>query len=391
MATKAVMKKAPSRFAHSLVTEHSDGQGKNRALADWARQQLGPIPPLSKKDGVLPLSQVIGSSGEAEIAAAGKIRFHLTGDTGRVQGQAAEQIANCMTEDYDPSDPGKSPACFIHLGDVIYGAHKDVLYRDEFYRPYTHYPGKIIAIPGNHDGEIFEKTDPKSLAAFLANFCGSDGSVPDVADEARILRQAVKQPGVYWWLQTSFVDIIGLYSNLAEGPGFLEGGPAARRDHSQLEWFQATLQTIATARKKTRKGLVFLTHHPPYSNGGGHSGSPTMLEELDAVCKAVDVFPDMVISGHAHSYQRHTRTIHSGGSSKKIPYLVVGCGGRGLQHVSGASGQEILPGVTFDKAIKEYGYVLLEATKHQVAAHFFQVDENTGNKRQADTATVPYS
>ena len=54
---------------------------------------------------------------------------------------------------------------------VIYGPGKDNAYRGEFYEPYVHYPGKIIAIPGNHDGEVFPKTDPKTLEAFQANFC----------------------------------------------------------------------------------------------------------------------------------------------------------------------------------------------------------------------------
>ena len=388
---KAVVNKAPSRFAHTLVTPQSTGRGKNVQLVDWARQQLGPIPRLTNKDGVIPLSQVIGADGETAITAANAIRFHLTGDTGRVQGQAAEAVSNCMSEDYDPRNPGASPACFIHLGDVIYGMHKDNLYRDEFYRPYAHYPGKIIAIPGNHDGEIFAGTDPKSLAAFQTNFCAPDGSTPQAAAGARILRQTVQQPGVYWWLQAPFLDVIGLYSNLAEGPGFLEGGSAAKPDTSQIDWFQATLKTIVTARKKSRKGLVFLTHHPPYSNGGGHSGSPAMLDEMDKACKQASIWPDMVISGHAHSYQRHTRTVKENGASRKIPYLVAGCGGRGLQAVSVANGQQIMPGVTFDKGIKEYGYVLLEATKAQVDTQFFQVSEQTGNRQLADSASVSYS
>src|SRR2546423_2397637 len=183
MTTKAAPAKV-SRFAHHLITPDSTGKGQNHHLTDWARQQLGPIPPVHS-NGVLPLSQVIGVEGETQIAKAGVIHFHLTGDTGRVQGQAAERVSDCMTEDYDPKHPELSPACLIHLGDIIYGTHKDALYRDEFYRPYAHYPGKIIAIPGNHDGEIFDGTDPKSLAAFLTNFCAKSGTTPVVAEEAR--------------------------------------------------------------------------------------------------------------------------------------------------------------------------------------------------------------
>ena len=52
-----------------------------------------------------------------------------------------------MTADYDPAAHGNNPALLLHLGDVIYGHQKAALYRDEFYRPYMKYPGKIIAIP----------------------------------------------------------------------------------------------------------------------------------------------------------------------------------------------------------------------------------------------------
>lgn len=35
------------------------------------------------------------------------------------------------------------------------------------------------------------------------------------------------QPGVYWWLDAPFVDLLGLYSNTIEGPGFKEAMPTA--------------------------------------------------------------------------------------------------------------------------------------------------------------------
>ena len=101
------------------------------------------------------------------LPAAPSIRFHSVGDTGRSEDFPEGDVARAMTKDFDISKPAQSPAFFFHLGDVIYGAHKDQRYRQEFYEPYVHYPGKIIAIPGNHDGETFPETDPKTLRAFL--------------------------------------------------------------------------------------------------------------------------------------------------------------------------------------------------------------------------------
>jgi Calcineurin-like phosphoesterase len=114
------------------------------------------------RDPTMDLSETIGQPGVDEIKATGAIRFHAVGDTGRPGGDASEQghINDAMKDDYDPAAGGRNPALFIHLGDVIYGHDKAILYRDEFYRPYTTYPGKIIAIPGNHDGETFPQTDP---------------------------------------------------------------------------------------------------------------------------------------------------------------------------------------------------------------------------------------
>jgi calcineurin-like phosphoesterase family protein len=56
-----------------------------------------------------------------------------------------------MSKDFDVDHPERSPSFFFHLGDVVYHHHKDQSYRPQFYEPYEHYPGRIIAIPGNHD------------------------------------------------------------------------------------------------------------------------------------------------------------------------------------------------------------------------------------------------
>ena len=113
---------------------------------------------------MLDLSDVLGAAAVAEITAAGAIRFHSVGDTGRnsVHGPP-EEVSDAMSGDYKVGDDAHNPAFLFHLGDVIYGHGKDLLYRDEFYRADSSYPGKIIAVPGNHDGEIYEKIDPISL------------------------------------------------------------------------------------------------------------------------------------------------------------------------------------------------------------------------------------
>jgi hypothetical protein len=187
-----------SRFTHPFFTTTPpeqrpvDPKTGTRSMAEFAVSKLGPIPPPSREP-VMDLSEIIGQPGVDEIKATGAVRFHAVGDTGRPGGDASEQghVADAMKDDYDPAAGGRNPALFIHLGDVIYGHDKTPLYRDEFYRPYATYPGKIIAIPGNHDGETFAQTDPTPLKAFRDNFCAPTATVPKIASDVRIFRETV--------------------------------------------------------------------------------------------------------------------------------------------------------------------------------------------------------
>ncbi len=105
------------------------------------------------------------NAGVAEIEAVGEIRFHALGDSGVGNAQEAEQVSEEIVGDYTPSGGGLNPAFMLHLGDVIYGTDKEARYSDRFFRPYRHYPGKIIAIPGNHDGEVRSAADKPSAPA----------------------------------------------------------------------------------------------------------------------------------------------------------------------------------------------------------------------------------
>lgn len=128
-------------------------------------------------------------------------------------------------------------------------------YTDRFYRPYRNYPGKILAIPGNHDGEVKSPLDRPSLAAFREAFCAPAAVVPEQASVIGVFRQTMTQPGVYWLLDALFVRIIGLHSNLLESPGYLEGKTdLGQPDISQLEWLRKTLKAAAANPEKKGPG-----------------------------------------------------------------------------------------------------------------------------------------
>jgi Calcineurin-like phosphoesterase len=119
----------------------------------------------------------------------------------------------------------------FHLGDVIYGPGKENLYCDEFDRPYQGYPNKIVAIPGNHDGEENQTLDKVSLDAFRQNFCSPVGQQPPFGQKFGF--QMVHQPGPYWLLETELIHLIGLYSNAGETIGTLGNSNLGMH---QLDW-----------------------------------------------------------------------------------------------------------------------------------------------------------
>jgi len=376
----------PIRFAHPFFTTQPAAArkpvpGVGTRLLDHIKGKLEPIPAPSRTP-VMTLADIIGAPGSQEIESSGSIRFHTVGDTGRSADSPQGDVAAAMAQDFDVSKPAASPAFFFHLGDVIYGPHKDQQYRPEFYEPYVHYPGKIIAIPGNHDGEVFPETDTKTLEAFQSNFCAPSQKVPAIA--GTVYRETMNQPGVYWLLDAPFVHIVGMYSNAAENPGFISGTIPGQ---AQKTWLAKTLQNIATQRKGgKRKALILATHHPPYTSGG-HSPSTEMLAEIDGVCQQTGVMPDMFLSGHAHSYQRYTREVNFGGKAMQIAYLVAGTGGINDQAVPQASGQKT-GDHTFEKSMKGYGYLLIEATSSAITANMYAVDPNTKAKSFFDRVTA---
>jgi hypothetical protein len=354
-------------FAPAPAAPRQPVHGVTR-LTDWSKQHLGPLPPVTG-DGTFGLTDVIGADGVQEIVDVGEIRFHALGDSGWGNAHDAEQISDEMATDYKPAAGGLNPAFLFHLGDVIYGTDKESHYAERFYSPYRHYPGKIIAIPGNHDGEVKSKLDSPSLTAFRANFCASTAAVPPVAASSGIYRETMTQPGVYWLADAPFVRIIGLYSNLLENPGYLQAkNPDGSGDLSQLDWLAKTLSTIKAQKEK--KALIIATHHPPYSQSG-HSGSAEMNQSIDDVCAQAGVSPDAFFSAHAHNYQRYTRRI----AGRQIPYFVVGTGGMPPQKVGPATGQpaDASNQVTYDGAVSALGYLFVTISARQLKTEFWQL------------------
>jgi Calcineurin-like phosphoesterase len=286
---------------------------------------------------VLNLSDFVPDEVASAAAAAGKITFHAVGDTGAAKVSSLQTmataiaqeagVANAMAADVQ-SGGVNGPAFFFHLGDVIYNFGEGQYYYDQFYEPFRDYDRPIFAIPGNHDGMVFGATSSApqnpTLAAFLDNFCAAAaGPSPDAGG---LVRTLMTQPGVYFTLDAPYVSIIGLYSNVLDGPGVISSQsghfPTLTGD-VQLKFLTSELQRLKAERQAGERAIILAVHHPPASVDAKHGGSSGVEVDIDSCCKAAGLWPDAILSGHAHLYQRFTRVVNG----KNIPYIVSGSGG----------------------------------------------------------------
>ena len=277
----------------------------------------------------LALSDVVGPDVLAPIVAAKQISFHMVGDTGASASASISHeatVADAMAADLQGASP---PAFCFHLGDVIYNFGEAEYYYDQFYEPFRDYDRPIFAIPGNHDGEVTylsggTQPDVPSLQAFIANFCTAAPQKP--GDAGGLARTTMTQPGVYFTLDAPMVSIIGIYSNVLEGPGVLtdQGGqyPALTGDQ-QYNWLVSELQRLAPLRKSLDRAVILACHHPPASADIIHGGTTGLAADLDKAFAAAGLWPDAIVSGHAHIYQRFQRSV----GSLELPYIVAGSGG----------------------------------------------------------------
>jgi hypothetical protein len=312
------------------------GSRRSRQEVDQSQDgQIVAIPDPKHTPPVMDIAEVVGDQHVQEVEQSGQIVFQSVGDTGSGQHWDLGEVVEVMTMDYHRSNPADHPAFFLHLGDVTYNykfgevESKRGMYLPQFYTPYDEYPGKILAIPGNHDSNPEE--DPDSIGVFQENFCADP---PASAAALNQLLQSPKrspmyQPAVYFRLNAPFVEILALFSNGGEHEGVIRGGVAG---NAQWTFLVDQLKQIKAERGNggPRKALVLAVHHPPYSGGGGHSGSTQMLNDLDAAFKEGGVAPDAILSGHAHNYQRYTRAVPHGARKMQVPYVVAGNGGHNI-------------------------------------------------------------
>lgn len=317
--------------------------------------------------GVQPLPN--GQPGRAKPSDVGiedkaSLTFAVVGDSGGINDPSRQAaVARALA--------GEKIDFVYHVGDVVYFNGDAAQYGPQFYEPYAHVVAPFVGIPGNHDGDTTDDPSRQPLDTFMANFCAHAAALPSGLEEYG--RDVQTQPWCDWTLELQGATIVGLYSNVPSG-GHLYP--------SQVQWLQSEVAAASRAIP-----LVVALHHPPYSVDAHHGGSKAMGSALDAAFSAARRFPELVLSGHVHDYQRFTRTSAGVGTS----YVVLGNSGYHNLHrlAPGAqAGTELAPGVTFeDGDDSSFGYLLVTTTQAGLGCSYRRLD-SLGDPQQWDSWTL---
>ncbi len=346
-----------------------------------------PFQPLPPPNGAPPyhfdLSQLLTAGDISSIEKKGVLACHVVGDTGDPRGLQQDFVAQMMTIDTQNSTANEKPAFLYHLGDVVYFAGDIDMYGDNFYETYKDYPGFIVAIPGNHDCQPDDPHDgpvdpnKKPLDGWIQNFMSKDPSQPGSLKTGSN-RTQMDLPNVYWTFTTPFATFIGLFSNVGETEGEIHPDQAA--------WFEGELKAANPSL-----ALIVTVHHPPFSGDVEHSGSSAVYQVLFDAFKATGRYPNLILSGHVHNYQRFTLAVKHGKKQLEIPAVVAGAGGytdlSTLQTIDGALPKAPLQlgdGLTLEQYDQDnFGFLRLELSKAQILGTYMSAPYSAGTTPQA--------
>src|SRR5262249_33318193 len=157
---------------------------KADACAEHGKWTSAPDQPAS----LAPLDlATIDPEENARITATGVMTFSMAGCSGDPDTSAhTTAVATAITDAGDSS-------FFYHLRDITYteaekgsgssaddstGDDERRLWNAQFYKPYTGFPKRIVAIAGNHDGKLSNDQKKSQLTNYVENFCASPSTWP---------------------------------------------------------------------------------------------------------------------------------------------------------------------------------------------------------------------
>jgi acid phosphatase type 7 len=347
-----------------------------------AHPGVSPLNPLNHRNtGYQPLPKPLGlppyhydlsqhfPSAAKEINDAGKMVFDVLGDSGGVKdAEFQSNVANQMVK----ALPTNAPQFCYHVGDVVYftGMHED--YYSQFYEPYEQYTPPILAIPGNHDGEVDDPTAQTSLDGWVDYFMQQNPDVDPISKDAP--RVGLSLPNPYWTLITPLATIIGMYTNVPEHGSV---------DSDQQQWV-----TNEFAMASEKLPLILALHHPIYSFDVFHSGSSKMADVLENAIRDTGRVPNLVLSGHVHDYQRIEKQI---GGDGPTPFLVVGNGGyhnlHAIHSANGTVAKDTQAKLIYGKVV--WGYLNLTIDKNNIKGQTTEIDKTGKVTLKVDKFSYP--
>jgi hypothetical protein len=252
----------------------------------------------------------VATGPEVGIAETDPLTFFVVGDTGGVKTPMPQ---NAVSDAMQRAGTA-TPAFVYHVGDLVYFHGDADQYVPQFYEPYGHLDVPIVGIPGNHDGDVArddtgQPTGRQPLDTFMANFCTGTAQPPPGDPQLEFGRHTQTLPWCQWTLALNAVTLVGMYSNVPEGGHF---------ETSQTRWLVSQLESAPADRP-----LIVAVHHPPLSVDAFHGGSKYMATKLAQAFKAADRWPQLILTGHVHNYQRFTWKL----AGHAIPTVVQGNSG----------------------------------------------------------------
>lgn len=334
----------------SSVTAREQVQKARRAPA-----HVAPLPPGAP--GSAPAERV-GITSDAD-----PITFLVIGDHGAVKAPGPQNAVSYAMQAVSPA-----PAFVYSVGDIVYYHGEADQYVPQFFEAYAHLNVPIVAIPGNHDGDVAQDdsgnpTGRQPLDTFMANFCAAAPGPPLADPELEYGRHTQAQPWCDWTLTLTALTIVGLYSNVPEG-GHLEP--------TQSAWLVDQLRAAPTDRP-----LIVAVHHPPLSVDAFHGGSKVISAALSQAFAAAARYPQLILTGHVHNYQRFTWTL----GGQPIPTIVQGNSGYHNLHRLAADakpGLDLGGGVVFEHGDDAgYGFLTLTVSGGTIAGNYTGVRPGT--------------
>ena len=330
--------------------------------------------PLPKPLGMPPYHYVLADnfpSMAAQISSAGKMVFHVIGDSGGIQdAQFQSDVAGQMVKSLAKGGANLPQFCY-HVGDVVYftGAHDD--YYSQFYLAYEQYTPPIFAIPGNHDGEVDNPAAQTSLDGWVAYFMQATPDVDPISKDAP--RVGLNLPNPYWTFVTPFATIVGMYTNVPE--------------HGSIDSIQQMWLTNEFATADPKLPLILALHHPIYSFDSFHSGSSKMADAMENAIRDTGRVPNLVLTGHVHDYQRIEKDIAPGGPT---PFIVCGNGGyhnlHQLHSPNGTVAADTQAKLIYGKVV--WGYLTITIDSKNIRGQATEIDR-TGKVSAGDSFSYP--